>query len=175
MSNRALTDVILFVSATFPPERLKAALAFALCGTWLVCGIFAYLARHTNKPYYRLWTVAWLYYSADLVALLCLGEWSERTVLVVLRQACLGISGLCMLWGSLHLHLAGRMRKQRELALGLAIVLVWSYAATCSLPPSPWIAASMYLLLASASVYTAALHLRYRNRYAVANWVTAGI
>lgn len=175
MSNRALTDVMLFVSATFPPERLKAALVFALCSTWLVCGIFAYLARHTNKPYFRIWTVAWLYYSVDLVALLRLGEWSDWTVLMVLRQACLGISAVCLFWGSLHLHLASRVRQQRELALGLAIVLVWSYIATCRLPPSPWIAASMFLLLASASVYTAALHLRYRNRYAVANWLTAGV
>ena len=175
MSNRALTDLMLFVSATFPPERLKAALVFALCGTWLVCVIFAYLAHHTNKPYFHLWTVAWLYYSVNLVALLRLGEWSDSTVLVVLRQACLGISAVCLFWGSLHLHLDSRMRKQRELALGLTIVLVWSYVATCRLPPSPWIAASMFLLLASASVYTAALHLRYRNRYAVANWLTAGV
>ena len=171
MTDTLLTNAILFVDAAFTPERLKVALVLALVNAWVVCGVFACLRRYTGKPCFLLWVVAWFYYSAYLVTFIGLGGQLDLSLLTMLREACIGVSALCMFWGSLQL--AGRTPRQRELGLGVAIILVWSYLAAYQLQDRIWITIPMFLLLALASVYTGACHLRYRKQCRSAKLVAA--
>jgi len=58
MNTATVVDVI---DAFFPGNWLNAALALALFSTWVVIGVFAYLNRYTQKSYFSLRTVAWMF------------------------------------------------------------------------------------------------------------------
>ena len=162
MTDELLTKIMLLVEAAFRPERLRGAFVLALFSAWVVCGVFAHLNRYTRKPWFLFWAVAWLYYSAYLMALIGLGRQLDLPLMVMLREACIGISALCLFWGSLQL--TGRTRHQRELGLGMVMMLVWSYLAAYQLHERTWIPLPTFLLLALASAYTGACHLRYRKQ-----------
>ncbi len=172
MSNRLLTELMVFVGAAFPREGLKTALILALFGTWVVCAAFAYLNLHARKSHFRLWAVSWLYYSMYLVATIRLGGQPGLPVLVMLQLWCIGISALCMFWGSFQL--TGRVRHQRELGLGMVLMSVWSYVAAYEVQDPMWITIPLFPLLALANGYTGTLHLRYRKQYASASLLAAG-
>src|SRR5580704_4192162 len=131
MSNNLPTDVIAFVNEAFPADGLKAALVLAILSTWVVISVFAYLNLQARKYYFRFWAVAWLYYSLYLATAFGLGEWSGLPLVLALRCTCVGISALCLFWGSFQL--TGWERTNRELGLGLAVVLVWSCIAAYQL------------------------------------------
>ena len=114
--------------------------------------MFAYLNLQARKSYFRFWAVAWLYYSLYLAIAFGLGEWLTLPLVRVFRCACIGISALCMLWGSFQL--TGKKRSNRELALGLAITLVWSSIAFYQALDRLWITVPVFLFLAIASGYT---------------------
>ena len=152
MSDNLLPDVMTFVDKAFPADGLKLALVLALFSTWAVIGVFAYLNLQSPKSHFRLWAVAWLYYSWYLAAAFGLGEWFNHPVFVALRCAGIGISSVCLFWGSLQL--AGHGRSNRELGLVLVMTLVWSGVAVTKLPDRLWTMLPMFLLLAVASVCT---------------------
>src|ERR1017187_1340629 len=153
MSDNLLTDVMTFVNAAFPADGLKAALVLAIFGTWVVISVFAYLNLQARKSHFRFWALAWLYYSLYLATAFGLGEWSGLPVVLALRCACIGISALCLIWGSFQL--TGQKRTNRELGLGLAVILLWSCLAVYQLLDHLWTTIPVFLLLALASGYTA--------------------
>jgi len=138
------------------------ALMLALVATWIVCSVFTYLSRYTRKPYFRFWAVAWLYYSTYLMAMIGLGGQLDRSSLVMLREACIGVSALSMFWGSLQF--TGHTRHPRELGLGMMVMLVWGYLAAYEWQDRAWITIPMFSLLALAGVYTGMCHLYYRKQ-----------
>ncbi len=151
MSDNLPADVITFVNAAFPADGLKVALLLAILSTWVVISVFAYLNLQARKSYFQSWAVAWLYYSLYLAAAFGLGEWSGLSLVQALRSACIGISALCLLWGSFQL--TGQKRTNRELGLGLAVILVWSCVAVYQLLNRLWITMPVFLFLAIASGY----------------------
>jgi PAS domain S-box-containing protein len=152
MNNNLLADVLAFVNGAFPADGLKAALVLAILSTWVVISVFAYLNLQARKSYFRYWAVAWLYYSLYLAIAFGLGEWLTFPLVRVFRCACIGISALCLLWGSFQLN--GKKRNNRELGLGLAITLVWSSIAFYQALDRLWITVPVFLFLAIASGYT---------------------
>jgi two-component system NtrC family sensor kinase len=91
-------------------------------------------------------------------------------LVLALRCACIGISALCLFWGSFQL--AGQKRTNRELGLGLAVILLWSCIAVYQLLNHLWITIPVFLLLASASGYTAVVCRQQCSRGA--NLLTTG-
>ncbi len=167
-----LQDVISAVSSYFTPEWVKPALVLALFSTFVVVGVFAYLNCYTKKDYFSLWTVAWMFYGLWLAASLGLEESPDLPFLVMARRACIGISALCMFWGSFELTNYGR--KRRELGYGIVMICLWSYIAAYRVQDHLWITVPVFVLLASASVFTGLLHLKYRKRYRGANLLVVG-
>lgn len=145
----------------FPPEWSKAALVLALLSTCVVAALFVYLNRTTRRPYFQLWTVAWLFYAVHLAATIGLEESPAVPWLVMARRTCLGISALFMFWGNFSLE--GRVRGLRELGLATAMVILWSYVAAYRVQAALWITAPMFTLLATASVYTGWLYMAPRR------------
>jgi PAS domain S-box-containing protein len=171
MTNELLTNATNFLNAAFTPERLKVALVLALLSAWMLCGVLAYLKRFTSKQCFLLWLVSWFYYSAYLVTSMGFGEQLDHPLLVMLQEACVGISALCMFWGGLHL--ADHRPRQRQLGLGVAIMVIWSYAAAYPLQDRVWITIPAVSLLALASAYAGACHLRYCKQSRSAKLVVA--
>ena len=153
MSNNLLTDVIAFVNGAVPADGLKAALVLAIFGTWVVISVFAYLNLQARKSCFRFWAVAWLYYSLYLATAFGLEQWSGSSLLLALRCDCIGISALCLLWGSFQLN--GQKRTNRELGLSLAVMLLWGCVAAYQLLDHLWITIPVFLLLSLACGFTA--------------------
>ena len=158
MIESLLANVIAFVSATFPPDGLRVALALAVFSTWLVVVVLAYLNLHTRQACYRFWAVAWLYYSMYLATALGLDERPDLAILATLGRACVGVSALCMVWGALHL--ANRVRSDQELGVGSLIMLVWSFAIRSVAGNRVWINSPTFVLLGLSGLAVAILHAK---------------
>jgi PAS domain S-box-containing protein len=158
MIESLLANVIAFVSATFPPDGLRVALALALFSTWLVVTVLADLNLHTRQACYRFWAVAWLYYSMYLAAVLGLDERPDLAILATLGRACVGVSALCMAWGTLHL--ANRARSDRELGIGSLVILAWSFAIRSVAGDRVWINSPTFVLLGLSGLAVAIFHAK---------------
>jgi len=145
----------------FPPEWIKSALVLALISVWMVIGLFTYMNYSRRRPHLSLWTVAWMFYSVYLAASIGLEESPHTAFLVMGSRACIGISALFMFWGSFQLTDA--KRDQRELALGTALIIIWSYFAAYRVQDGIWLTLPIFLLLAGAGVYTGILYMRTRR------------
>src|SRR5579859_2987167 len=135
----------MFVGATVPGTGLKTALYLALVGAWVVVVAFAYLTFHMRKSYFRMWAVSWLYYSMYVASSIELQQQPTVTLLATVGQACIGISALCMLWGSLQL--IGKVRRNGELGLAALLILVCCFVAPAVLPNQIWVERSVFCLL----------------------------
>jgi len=153
----AVTTLLL----SFPAEWIKAALVVALLGVWVVIVLFAYLNHFTRKPYFSLWTVAWMFYSVHLAASIGLLDQPNTELLVLTRCACIGISALFMFWGSFQL--TGHERRQRELGLAIVMMIAWSYLAAYKVQDRLWITLPVFVLLATAGAYAGTMYIRTRR------------
>ncbi len=158
MIESLLASVIAFVSTTFPPDGLRVALALAVFSTWLVVAVLAYLNLHTRQACYRFWAVAWLYYSMYLATALGLDERPDLAILATLGRACVGVSALCMAWGTLHL--ANRARSDRELGIGSLVILAWSFAIRSVAGNHVWINSPTFVLLGFSGLAVAVRHAK---------------
>src|SRR5512141_1104866 len=94
-----MTEVFDF---NFPQEYLRAALMVSLLSVWVLVFLFYYLNRYTKRTYFTIWTAAWLFYALWLTLGLSSQTPSPHSFLLVLRQWCVGISAIFLLWGSLE-------------------------------------------------------------------------
>jgi PAS domain S-box-containing protein len=167
METSVIADILKEFGVWFDPGWARSALVLALFSTGVVVGVFAYLNRYTKKSYFSLWTIGWIFYALWLGVCIGQDESPGDPILILIRRACIGVSALCMAWGSFELTNKGRRRS--ELLYGLALIAVWSYVAAYRVREQVWITVPVFALLAVASAYTGALHLQFRahNRGAV--------
>lgn len=146
----------------FPPEWIKSALVLALITVWMVIVLFTYLNFSMRRPHLSLWTVSWMFYSVHLAASIGLEDSPGTAFLLMASRGCIGISALFMFWGSFQL--TEHKRDQRELGLGIVMILMWSYIAAYKVGNEMWITLPVFLLLSAAGVYTGLLYIRARRR-----------
>ncbi len=167
-----LTVVLDSLSLVFPPDWVRAALVLALLGTLVVIGLFNYLNHYTRKEYFRLWTMAWVYYAMFLLASIGLDRAPEDAFLTMVRRSCIGITALYMFFGSLEF--AGVGRRKRELQLGVLMILMWSAVAAYQVQDHLWVTVPVFALLAIACFYTASLYGRFCPKYRGSVVLTTG-
>src|SRR5436190_21650183 len=85
----------------FPREYLRAALLVSLLSVWVLVGLFYYLNRYTKRGYFTVWTAAWLFYALWLTLGLNVQNSGPGTFMFLLKQSCVAISAVFLLWGSL--------------------------------------------------------------------------
>jgi len=161
-----------FSDMAFPADRLTMTFILAVLGTSLVCVVFAQLARHTHKSYFEFWAAAWLYYTMYLLAMVRWEGWNASPLLVMLRQASIGFSATCLLWGGLES--SGHMRRRWVLAIGLAVMLAWAYASAFQLQDHVWHTLPTFVLLALASGYVGVFLFQQRKQCRTAPFLTIG-
>jgi len=158
MSNSALTDVMAFVSASLSIHGLKVAPLLSLSSAWFVILVFACLNLHTRQVYFRLWAVAWLFFSMFLAATVALEARPDLVVLASASRACIGISALYLFLG--NFQLIGRPRSSTEMGLGAGIVVGWTCLAEYLPQWRIWGTLVPCILLALAGTHTAVLYLK---------------
>jgi PAS domain S-box-containing protein len=155
--------------------QLRAGLFISLLSVWLLVGVFSYLNYYTRRKYFSIWTVAWLFYSLYLTLSYSLfwyyGNFrDELWWATMLKQWCIGIAAVFMLWGSLRF--LGKRIRQVSLSLFLCFLFVWSLVA--NYPSSSEgaldkngrliLQAPIFVLIGAASVVTVWGFYQYRRK-----------
>ena len=118
----------------FPREYMRAALMVSLLSVWVLVGLFYYLNRYTKREYFTVWTAAWLFYALWLTLSLQMQNTPPGSMLFKLKQWCVAISAVFLLWGSLRfLSLPVR---QTLFGLFMVFLLVWTFVSPQILLPS---------------------------------------
>jgi PAS domain S-box-containing protein len=156
-------------------DQLQAGLFISLVSVWLLVGVFSYLNYYTRRRYFSIWTVAWLFYSLYLT--LCFsffyhyGSFSaEPWWGTMMKQWCISVSAVFMLWGSLRF--LGKKVRQVSLSLLLCFLLVWSFVASYPWPENTIfdrndrlsLQIPIFVLIGGASIFTVWGFLQYRRR-----------
>ena len=147
-------------------------MVLSFLGAGVVIGVFAYLNRYTRKPYFHLWTAAWVFFALWLVASIQLQAQPGDTFIQLIQQACIGCSAMCMFWGSFEM--TGSRRNRRELGLAMGLAIGWSYVSTRYIPDRLWSNLPLTMLLGCASVYAGSLYCRMRRRYTGSGMLATG-
>jgi len=146
----------------FPREYLRAALVVSLLSIWVLVLLFYYLNRYTKRPYFTIWTAAWLFYALWLTLGLSVPNPDPASFLMIVRQWCVGISAVFLLWGSL----AFLEIKVRQMLFGLfmAFLLTWSYISPQITSDTLLIQMPLFLLIGMSSIFAGVSFYRLRKR-----------
>ncbi|HSY19749.1 MAG TPA: ATP-binding protein [Candidatus Acidoferrales bacterium] len=120
--------------ADFSGQYLRAALIVSLMSVWMLVGLFYYLNHYTKRDYFTAWTAAWLFYALWLTLGLKFETATPDTVIFKIRQCCVAVSAVFLLWGSLRfLKIPVR---QTLFGLFMLFLLVWTFAGPRFIPES---------------------------------------
>jgi signal transduction histidine kinase len=106
-------------------QYLRAALMVSLLSVWLLVGLFYYLNHYTKREYFTVWTTAWLFYALWLTLGLKFPDVAMDGLMFKLKQCCVAVSAVFLLWGSLR-FLSIPVR-QRLFGLFMLFLLVWTF------------------------------------------------
>ena len=111
----------------FSQQYLQATLIVSLLSVWVLVGLFYYLNRYTKRDYFSVWTAAWLFYALWLTLSLTAPGSGSLVFLFVIKQWCVCISAVFLLWGSLRF--LGLPVRQTLFGLFMLFLLVWTFVS----------------------------------------------
>src|SRR6266542_4317712 len=144
----------------FPREYMRAALMVSLLSVWVLVALFYYLNRYTKRYYFTIWTAAWLFYALWLTIGLSVPNPGPNSFVVVLRQWCVEISAVFLLWGSAAF--LEFETPQMLFGLFMAFLLVWSYVGWTVVKDAFFIQMPIFVLTGLASVFSGFSFYRQR-------------
>lgn len=146
----------------FAREYLRAALLVSLLSVWLLVGLFYYLNRFTRRDYFSVWTAAWLFYALWLTLGLRVQSTPTGSWVFMLKQWCVSISAVFLLWGSLRF--LGLPVRQTLFGLFMLFLLVWTIVSPQILINPVEIQLPVFILLGLGSVFAGVCFFRLRKR-----------
>ena len=146
----------------FPREYMRAALMVSLLSVWVLVALFYYLNRYTKREYFTMWTAAWLFYALWLTLSLQTQNSSPESVLFMLKQCCVAISAVFLLWGSLR-FLSHPVR-QTLFGLFMVFLVVWTIVSPQILSSTLEIQLPVFILLGSGSIFAGSCFYQLRKK-----------
>ncbi len=137
-----------------------SALVLALLSMLAVAAVFYYVNRQVKRQYLTLWMLAWIFYAAHLLAAIGLQTIPGAWPLLLARRIFIGISGLFMFWGSLHL--TSKARSRWQLGFAVALVVTCCCVATYAVKDSYWLTIGLFGFLGSSGIFTGYIYLTRR-------------
>jgi signal transduction histidine kinase/CheY-like chemotaxis protein len=154
-------NVIEGFDIVFPREYLRVALIVSLLSVWVLVGLFYYLNRYTKRYYFNIWTVAWLFYALWLTIGLMAPTPGPGSLVPVLRQWCVSISAVFLLWGSLAFL---ELRTPQSLfGLFMVFLLTWSFTGEKLLLDPFLVQIPIFVLIGLASMFSGFSFYRLRH------------
>src|SRR5580658_9264041 len=157
----------------FPKEYMSAALMVSLLSVWVLVGLFFYLNRYTRREYFTIWTAAWLFYALWLTLSLqmvkkqdsglAMGNEDVRSIVFTIKQCCVSISAVFLLWGSLRF--LGLPVKQRLLGVFLLFLVIWTIISPEVLTALQ-VQLPVFILLGLSSLFAGVCFFRLRKQKA---------
>lgn len=145
----------------FPREYLRVALIVSLLSVWVLVGLFYYLNRYTKRHYFTIWTAAWLFYALWLTLGVTAPNPPPQSFVLILRQWCVSVSAVFLLWGSLAFL---ELRTPQSLfGLFIAFLLSWSYAGRILTQDPFYIQIPVFVLIGLASMFCGLSFYRLRR------------
>src|SRR5689334_4480899 len=141
---------------------MRAALLVSLLSIWVLVFLFYYLNRYTKRAYFTVWTAAWLFYALWLTLGLSAPNPNPASFMMIIRQWCVGISAVFLLWGSLA-FLEIQVR-QVQLGLFMAFLLTWSFISPQITSDPLLIQMPLFLLIGMSSIFAGVSFYRLRKR-----------
>ena len=135
----------------FPREYIRAALIVSLLSVWVLVGLFYYLNRYTKRPYFTIWTAAWLFYALWLTIGITVPNAPRDSFLPILRQWCVAISAVFLLWGSLAF--LEQRTPQKLFGLFIGFLLSWSYTGRILTDDPFYIQIPVFVLIGLSSMF----------------------
>jgi signal transduction histidine kinase/FixJ family two-component response regulator len=146
----------------FPREYMRAVLLVSLMSVWVLVCLFYYLNRYTKRYYFKVWTAAWLFYALWLTMGISIPEAASESLLMVLRQWCVCLSAVFLLWGSVQFL---EMKAQQSLfGLFIGFLFTWSYAGRFFVEDPFNVQWPVFLLIGLASMFAGFSFYRLRQR-----------
>jgi signal transduction histidine kinase len=146
----------------FSQQYLQATLFVSLLSVWVLVGLFYYLNRYTKRSYFSTWTAAWLFYALWLTLGLTMQDIVSNDLLFMLRQCCVAISAVFLLWGSARfLSLPVR---QGLITLFMVFLLVWTFVSPEVLSSRLQIEMPVFILIGLGSVFAGVCFFRARKK-----------
>jgi len=146
----------------FPREYMRAALMVSLLSVWVLVGLFYYLNRYTKRDYFTVWTAAWLFYALWLTLSLQMQKTPPDSVFFMIKEGCVAISAVFLLWGSLRfLSLPVR---QTLFGLFMVFLLVWTIVSPQILSSTLEIQLPVFILLGSGSIFAGSCFYQLRKK-----------
>jgi signal transduction histidine kinase/ActR/RegA family two-component response regulator len=165
----------------FPHAYVPAAMLVSLLSVWMLVGLFIYLNRYTKREYFTIWTAAWLFYALWLTLNLELPETQGagpgngptvnletsqslvEHVVFILKQSCVAISAVFLLWGSLRF--LGISVRQTLFGLFILFLVVWTVISPQALANNKLaIETPVFILIGLSSVFGGVCFFRLRKK-----------
>ena len=146
----------------FSREYMRAALMVSLLSVWVLVGLFYYLNRYTKREYFTVWTAAWLFYALWLTLSLQTQNSPPESVFFMLKQCCVAISAVFLLWGSLRF--IGIPVPQMLFGLFMVFLLVWTIVSPQILSSALQIQLPVFILLGSGSIFAGSCFYQLRKK-----------
>ncbi len=156
----------------FSQQYLRAAVMVSLLSVWLLVGLFCYLNYYTKREYFTVWTAAWLFYALWLTLGFNVQDVtveSAEGIVFKLKQCCVAISAVFLLWGSLRF--LSIPVPQRLFGLFMLFLLVWTFVgphflSTALAPKVRMLEMQLpvFMLLGLGSVFAGVCFFRLRKR-----------
>jgi signal transduction histidine kinase/ActR/RegA family two-component response regulator len=152
-------------------EYVPAAMWVSLLSVWMLVGLFFYLNRYTKREYFTIWTAAWLFYALWLTLNLETPELSSIKIggaqvgeyIFILKQWCVAISAVFLLWGSLRF--LGIQVRQMLFGLFMAFLVVWTCVSPQALQNNRLaIELPVFILIGLSSVFGGVCFYRLRSK-----------
>jgi signal transduction histidine kinase/ActR/RegA family two-component response regulator len=151
----------------FTREYLRAALIVSLMSVWVLVGLFYYLNRYTKRFYFTIWTAAWLFYALWLTIGLTVPTAGMDSFIFIVRQWCVSISAVFLLWGSLSF--LEQRTPQTLFGLFMLFLLAWSYVGGGLTNDPFYVQIPIFVLIGLSSMFAGLSFYRLRkNRQFVA-------
>jgi signal transduction histidine kinase/ActR/RegA family two-component response regulator len=148
----------------FPQEYMRAALMVSLLSVWVLVGLFFYLNRYTRREYFTIWTAAWLFYALWLTLSLRMGDTGPGSILFAIKQCCVSISAVFLLWGSLRF--LNIPVPQRLLGGFMLFLVVWTFVSPRMIISVLQVELPVFILLGLSSLFAGVCFFRLRKQKA---------
>lgn len=145
----------------FPREYMRAALVVSLLSVWVLVGLFYYLNRYTKRYYFTIWTAAWLFYALWLTMGMTFAN-NPSSAVAILRQCCVSISAVFLLWGSVAF--LEFKTPQTLFGLFMAFLLTWSCVGRALTQDPFYIQIPTFVLTGLASMFSGLSFYRLRRQ-----------
>lgn len=146
----------------FSQQYLHGTLLVSLLSVWVLVALFFYLNLYTKRRYFTVWMAAWLFYALWLTLGLTVPMAEPTSLLFMVRQWCVAISAVFLLWGSaLFLNVPVR---EATFGLFMLFLMVWALISPKLVSSRFQVQMPLFILIGLGSLFAGVCFYRLRRK-----------